>query len=498
MRPLIPAVMVAAVAATVLASCSPEEEGQSSAEAVSEAQVGRQGAASADALLEEATQAANLGRDSEAAENFGRAADLFEAAGDRAGMGRVLLARGSLAHHTGQIEVARGHYARASEEFGAAGDRVGEGRVALAVGELERSRFNNPEALAAFRQAETRFREVGEWRLEAEALVGVGDNERRLRNIMRSRDALGRARAIFDALGDVQGARLALQVWDELLTYFDEFDEARQRHERDLDEATHADDPIRQAKAGLALARIDVGAGRPEAARRAFATVNGLLADSGDKIVAGETWWNLAELERRLANNSAAATAYGDSQAAYRGASAPEGEALALIGLADVETVQDMDAQARYQAARALLPAGQSARVDGRLLVARGRLARRENQDESAADAFTRAHSVFSEAGLATDAAEALLARAELERDAGRMSDSLALYGDALSEFTVARDRIGEAEAREGLAATLAAASGATMEARVQYHLASAIFQELGRTERAESAKAAASALSQP
>ena len=484
----------AAVAVGALAACSEEEEQRDTAETVLGRLGEQQGAGAAaggETLLREAAEAANLGRNDIAAETFDRAADLFEAAGDRAGMGRVLLGRGTLAHHSGQIEVARAHYARAREEFAAAGDGVGEARVSLAVGELERSRFNNAEALAAFEDAAARFHEVEEWRLEAEALVGIGDSERRLRNILRSRDALERARAIFDVLGDAQGARLAEQAWDELLTYFDEYDDARAAHERELDEALHADDPIRQMEAELALARIDVGAGRLDAAREAFGAIARGFVEAGDSVRAGGAWLALAELEWRLGRLDVAAAVYERARAAYGAAGAPEGEALALIGLGGVETAWGEDARPRYAAARALVPESESARVDGALLLAQGRLERRAGRPGEARQAFARAHDVFTAVGLTAGAAQASLAHAGLERDDGRAADAHASYARALEGFAETRDRIGEAEAREGLASVFEAA-GDVMEARVQYRVAAAIFDELGRGERAAAARAAA------
>ena len=203
-------------------------------------------------------------------------------ANDNAGIGRSLLGLGTLERVTGQGEIAREIYGIALSAFVEAADMVGQGQVHMALGELDRARFNNEDSLTAFRQAESLFHSTGEWGLEAEALLSAGDIERRLRNIYQSRASISRASAIFKTLGDDHGVQLAERSWEELFTYFDEYDRTRQQALLDISNAQIAEDPASEASALTVLAQVDVRAGRPRKARERFVLASRLFARAGD------------------------------------------------------------------------------------------------------------------------------------------------------------------------------------------------------------------------
>ena len=511
-------VAIAIAAAAALLACSPEEDQRQGAGAVTstgeggEAAAGADDGARAEALLVEADQAANLGRDEAARNAYERALAIYRAAGDLSGQGRTLLGLATLARYGGQGVVAREIYADARAMYAQAGDTLGEARVVFAVAELERARFNNPEALAAFSYANEIFREHGEWALEAQALLGIADSERRLHRFFAADGAVARARAIFEIIGDREGQEAAERAWEELLSYVNEYDETRLGLAYDIGYADQAGSRLREAEGYLGLGYLDATAGHPAAARMSFEAARSIFTEMGLANGVFDAWAAQGDMERRLGHEGAARDAYEQALAAYghvRTAESLEAQeheetagsplavraALALIGLGKLDARSGLDAQARLAEARALVPEGSSPHLDGAFLLARGALAGETGRFDEAATALGAAQGTFAEAGLDLGMGEALLAHADLARGQGQTELAVGLYSGALNAFLVARDRIGEGDVRWGLAEALATGAGDTMGANIQYRIAARIFSNLELTERAAAALAAAHAL---
>jgi hypothetical protein len=87
------------------------------------------------------------------------------------------------------------------------------------------------------------------------------------------------------------------------------------------------------------------------------------------------------------------------------------------------------------------------------------------------------------------------LAHADLDLAQGETIAALGYFAQSLEAFLVARDRIGEGDARWAWAGTLAAIGGNEMAANIQYRIAARIFNELELPDRAAAALAAADAL---
>ena len=102
------AVLAVAAAGTTF-GCSPDEDRGAAAERAIRDVSGesRGGADAARALLAEAEQAANAGRNTQSNDAFERALAIYQTEGDLSGQGDTLLGMGTLARYDGQGEVAR-------------------------------------------------------------------------------------------------------------------------------------------------------------------------------------------------------------------------------------------------------------------------------------------------------------------------------------------------------------------------------------------------------
>ena len=513
-------------AAAALLACSPEEDQQQAADAIAErlgglgdvvADISESGGpglefSPSEVLLAEAEQAGNLGRDAEAHGAYDRALALYVEAGDFGGQGRALLGKANLTRYSGQGEVSREIYAAARAAFAEAGDELGEAKVVFAIAELERARFYNEEALAAFNFAADIFRGQGEWGLEAQALLGIGDIERRLNRIFAADNAVSRARAIFEIIGDRSGQRAANDAWEELLTHVSETDDLRLGLAYDIGFADAGGSRLREAQGYLGMGILDIAAGPPSAARASFENARAVFEDMRLANGVFDAWAGMGELERRLGHGDAAREAYTKALVAYEQARARTSResleheetangsiavraALVLIARGELDRAAGLDPNSWFDQARALSSQGSSAQVDGALLIGRGGLYRRQGRLEDAAAALAEAAEIFSNAGLSVGAGQARLARAELAIIQENQTGALALFASSLDDFLVARDRIGEGDARWAWAQALAALPGNEMAANIQYRIAARIFKDLELPGRAAAALAAAEAL---
>lgn len=504
-------------AATVLLSCSPEEDQQKAADEL----IGRlddglaavvpNGGARAIALLAEAEQAANVGRDDQARSAYQQALAIYQDAGDLSGQGRTLLGMATLARYGGQGEVAREIYSRARAAFAAAGDALGEAKVVFAIAELDRARFYNEDARDAFGYAADVFREHGEWALEAQAMLGIADSERRLNRIYAADNAVSRAQALFEILGDPDGQEGAERAWDELLTYINDADEARLEFAYDIGYADQGGSRLREAQGYLGLGLLDSTAGRPSAARESFEAARLVFAEMKLENGIFDAWAGQGDMERRLGHGDAARSAYERALVAYEPArvaislesreheetaigSLDERVALVLLGLGDLDVKSGLDPTNLFDRARTLVPEG-IPQVDGALLLGRGGLYQNAGRADEAAAAFQAAEKIFSGAGLDLGTGQALLAQANLASTQGATVAALELYPRALNAFLVARDKIGESDARWAWANALSATDGNQMEANIQYRIVARVFDDLDMREKAAAARVAADAL---
>ncbi|MBM3507307.1 MAG: hypothetical protein FJX64_06215 [Alphaproteobacteria bacterium] len=464
------------------------------------------GNAKAESLLAQAEQAANAGRDDQAHDLYERAVALYQQSGDLAGQGKALLGLATHTRYTGRGEVARDIYARAKTAFAQAGDALGVGRVTFAVAELERARFNNEQALAGFRDAAAVFRSHGQLALEGQSLLGIADSERRLGRIVSAMSSVDRARPIFEITNDRAGMQAADRTREELVTYVDENDERRLKLAYDINYADQGGSRLLEALGNLGMGRLETGAGRPALARRFFNEARAIFAEM--RLPNGEVdaLAALGDLERRLSNAAAAREAFEramllqdraraaqstEARAFEDAAAAPIEQRHALLLAAYAELVPVAEAARHLDAARALAPGQPS--VDGMIAIARGRLEQQAGNLDAALAAYTQAEMLLADPALGLSLGQALLARADLERGRGANLTAAPLYQRALDAFLSVRDRIGEGDARNGIARTLAAVD--RTEANIQYRIAGRVFDELGLSERSQAALAAARAL---
>lgn len=181
--------------------------------------------------------------------------------------------------------------------------------------------------------------------------------------------------AIFEILEDREGTRLVVQAEDELLAYFDEHEEVRQQMHLQIALAEQAVERLSEAEAGLTLGHLETRAGRPEIARAAFIRGARIFSSEGIASAEAEAWTGLADLERRLGHFDEAVAAFERGLAVSREAGLGLAEAQALTSLGLAEMARGTGAGREFEEARALVPAGGDARVDGGLLRGPGRSA---------------------------------------------------------------------------------------------------------------------------
>ena len=478
----------------VAVTCSPED-GQEQASSDSnhirdsiESDVSNRG----ESLLRDAEQAANTGDNPLARRTYQQAITIFEETADTSGLGRAFLGLGNLERYSGQGAVARELYGRATEAFIESGEILGEANVAYALGELDRSRFNNNEALDSFKHAADIYNSQKQWSLEAHSLLGVGDIERRLRSIINSRDSIARAKAIFQTLGDDSGIRMADQAWEELFTYFDDYDEVRKQTINDLATAQQVANLPGEAVAALELGKIEVSAGRPDEARKNYNISQDIFTQLNDKIGIASVSIARATMEKRLGNIESSKKEYLKAESIYREIQQNEGIAIALIGLGSIKVLQQLDSTAEFSEAMEVVVHGQLPNVDAKLDLALGKVATKNGDFETSNKFFEKAIIGFKKTDNQAGIALTLMSLATLNRTQENISNAKNNYREALYRFIDVRDRIGEAEARDGLAGTLVMTEGQSMEAAIQYHIAASIFKELGLIGSFEKSKSAA------
>ena len=449
--------------------------------------------AQAQALIEQARQAANTGREPEARSAYEAALAIFREAGLERGVGTVLLGIGTLEHFIGQGARARELYAEADAVFRAAGDGLGEARVSLALAELERARFNNEAALAAYEKSQALFHAEGSWTEEAAALVGRSDAERRLRQVGAARRSVTRAGAIYDMLGDAAGRQIVARSLEELATYPDQNDLLRETLLVNVFTAQQGVDAISEAGAHLQLGQLERRAGRPETAAQAFNEASALFARHQAPLLEAAALKALGDLERSLERFEEAGGAYGMALASYREHGDDLGAAGSIAGMAALEFDRDVDGRRLYMEARALFEAAGRADAIGDILLGLGGLDRRGGRVEEARASYLAADALFAETGDAEGRARAALALGDLDRDLGHLDDAFAAYERAMGLFQQASYLPGEAWVHLGLAVALAETDA--REASVNYRLAAAGFNSLGMEARSTAALAAAAAL---
>ena len=467
--------------------------------------------ARAKALLTQGEQAANTGRDAQARDAYERALAIYRTAGDLAGQGQTQLAMATLARGSGQGDAARELYARAHDAFQKSGDALGEAKVWLATGELEGTRYGGTEAaLAAYQRAAAMFEALGQWTQSGRALVGVGESEMGLGHGLAGDRAVARAQAIFDITHDREGTNAATRAAQDLAAKVNEYGQARQKLSNDLNYIDQGGSRLLEAQAHLALGRLEVSAGRPSQARRSLEMARTIFAEM--RLPNGEmdALAALGDLDRRLGRAEPARESLTAAIAAYRQAlvresiearqfeekaEVPLAERAIVAVAAGAQVEPDAEARPHLDEARALAPLGQSARADSALLVAQGVLEAKAGRADAALAAFAQAAKGCIAAHLDLCAGQALVAQAGAEAGRNNTAAARDLYRSAVDAFIAARDRIGEAEARDGWARALAVEPATRFEANIQYRMAARIFTDLEVPARASAAVSAADAL---
>jgi tetratricopeptide (TPR) repeat protein len=219
------------------------------------------GVAEATALTNLGVVCWQLGRHPEAIEHFERALSLSRQFGDGRGEARILGNLGVVHSTTGQGEISAAYQQQALDRFVQLGDRVGEANTLTNLGSVY-VRLGRPQpAVEQNRRALAIFRDLQHRGGEATALNNLGDAHVMLGQFPEAAGYYEQALALFRDLGERYGETCALNGLGHALAGQDKRDNAIACHVEALTLATEINKQEEQARAQLALARLNEAAG---------------------------------------------------------------------------------------------------------------------------------------------------------------------------------------------------------------------------------------------
>jgi CHAT domain-containing protein/tetratricopeptide (TPR) repeat protein len=375
------------------------------------------------------------------------------------------------------------------------GERRWEGEVLYTVAVLERDTRELPAAAAAYLQALALWRELGEPNLEATALNGLGSTRSLMGEIEGAREALRSALSLWQRLGErfeegeTRGNLCYLELrsgvlsaarpcYEETRALYRELgsrrqeartlnnlggvydglgepDAALEHYEQALALRRSLADRLGEAETLNNIAVIHRALGEWQEALRVYDQVREILAPLGDRSLEAARLNNVGFAYNNLGEPQRALPFLGDALKLRRETGDRGGEILTLnnIGdawrkLGDVEKGLAHHRQA-LEIAKALGDRRQEALT--RLRLAEVQI---EQGDPSAAlRELDPAVASLNEMGLRQREAQALHLRGRALALAGRPREALPVFRDVLARRRALRDRAGEAEALQALAA---------------------------------------------
>lgn len=406
-------------------------------------------------------------------------APLAQAPGGTSERAQALIADAERQLNRGDTDGARDSYDRARALYLDADDVLGEAGVAFGLGRLEHVTGQSDAARANYADALSLYRDDGSTLGQARVLAALGDLEKDTFNWNVARQHYRDARTAWDTAPEPKSDPHVLLGLEALPVMPD----------------------------GEAKARADLGQ-----AKKLYETVDD-LAGIGDVAMV------IGDLETNLGNFDAARLGYANARVTYLVAGEPwkEGHANLRLGLAEIQSGNNVDGHRALELAaflfnkvedatgriRVLVATGDLERLQGRLDVARGHyvdaLEPQILTGRDAPDALTRLGEVEAQLGYAEAAGAALAAAAQkygaLGIDGGEARASLSLGHLALErkQLVPAQDHLARAQAlfdadgnllgagraQLGLA-DIAEASQQAAIARHGYLAAGALFEKAG------------------
>lgn len=193
----------------------------------------------------------------EARAHFVRASDLFDEAGDGAGLAITAINLGWLHDHRGDYARAGDHYRRAHDLFGAIDHRAGRCRALNGLGWARAHEGRLQDALDLCRDAFTGQEEIGDRFGQPETAETMGYAHRHLDEFALAEEWYERAGAIYAELGDRYNEATTLLQLGDVHRDTGHHDLARRRYRRALDILTELQHPdVHEARARLSRFRL--------------------------------------------------------------------------------------------------------------------------------------------------------------------------------------------------------------------------------------------------
>lgn len=380
------------------------------------------------ALVEEAEAANDMGRTSAARDMLAQAQDLFAAVGDTNGLGAVELVRANLESYLGQSDAARTAFALALDHYRTAGNLEGEAIALAALGDLEKSTFRYAEARQAFTEAREAYQRAGRPLGAKHVLLGLERVAEPDKPEAQARRDIDEAFLIYQKIGDPAGLGLVSEVTAALEERLEHYSMAYTHYRDAAISYSLAERPRDFARVQLHLGVLETGQGFPLTARDALTLALQGYREISDDSGAALTLAAIGRLERVVGRPA-------ESRASYRDA-------------ADLFAIAGDD----LSAITAKLGAAEAARV-------------LQDDPSAAEEAYRSILAVLEPGGPPNLLADANLGLGMLTLAGPNAPDAAAPFQAAIAGYASAGDRLGEARAHLGLAATLQEAGQTTLVA---------------------------------
>lgn len=281
------------------------------------------------------------------------------------------------------------------------GDRPGEASALRAQAELERRAGSTVQVTVLYGAALEIYRELDDKPKQLEVLVPLGEVHRSLKQFAQAREVFNQAADLYQQRQEpVQQARMLVQVGD-LERDLQRPKQARAAYARAI-ELSHERDPIAEAEALLRLGRLDAALHATETARKAYREALALSEQRHDVPGQAAALLHLGELEVEGAKHEEAAALYGRALALYR--TDPQdfpGQVRTLQLWGDLERNRKQYAAARehYTGALALSEEKDGGQQAAEILIALADVTATMGEREQALDTYMRALGRHEKAG---------------------------------------------------------------------------------------------------
>ncbi len=474
--------------AALAASTPTPTSGQPKAPTPAQTQANAAALQRAEEALTEAERVANTGQGLQARDAFKRAADLFRAAGDKAGEGRALLGRGRLEQRNGQGQQARDFYSQAEALFVAAGDKGDLGRVLIARAEVEWQQFKAESARDLYLQALTLLAGTNHLADEATAEVGLMDAEWKLEHIIEARRAATRAGAIAQVLGDTAGAASARRNLADMAKIGDQDDGPRAELMDRLNEAIQLDDGNVKGGITLEMANFDRDRGRLDLARAGYNNAQALYEDKRNESGAAQVMMARGDMLRATRTLGEAKGEYDRAAALFKSAGDKVGSARVQTVLGQLANWQDPHSrQMIAESAAALTGVGDRQGVAYTVLALCSLDQSAANLD-AAREGCAKAYAEFLALGDWHGQGQALLVLADIARDTEDRTGQEAKARQALALFEQKHYVVGEGFAHYAIGDAIVGKR--PTDAKIEFLISASTFDGLGLRQLSDVSKA--------